>query len=336
METDMKRAIAIFGSISLILSFASVANVTAQEKSALAERMRSQVELSREPFEEKRKVLFSQYAAAVDRLANGFQDAGDLENVVKARKEAERARLNQVAGKDDFGGIAKLRDALQRELEVIGEAEKKVIAARRSEMLEQLYRQKKELTQAGKIDEALEVDSVLKELSKGDVIKAGASDMAKISILIGEDADRILGRVEPRKNLARSAETPEASSAYATRKPDFAINKDRADKISGIVRDEWAMTETTGWFEVKWREEVPVKAIILVNRLATSGGDTWIEGRILIDGEPAGPINEFGGKMVALIELSKETPVKSIRLEILKGRQAPGLASFEVYSEEDL
>ncbi len=119
--------------------------------------------------QEKRATLFAAYANAVQKIELEFQKQGDLEKVLKARKEAENARKGMTS-KSPFPEVEDLRRVLNTELAKV-EAE-----ARESRLkLDQAYIAKmdtfhEQAAQKGDLDLAL---ALLKEINR---VKAGLAD----------------------------------------------------------------------------------------------------------------------------------------------------------------
>lgn len=119
--------------------------------------------------QEKRATLFAAYANAVQKIELEFQKQGNLENVLKARKEAENARKG-MASKSPFPEVEDLRSVLNAELtKVEGEARESRLK------LDQAYIAKmdsfrEEATQKGDLDLAL---ALLKEINR---VKEGLAD----------------------------------------------------------------------------------------------------------------------------------------------------------------
>lgn len=311
-----------------------------QDGSALTsagKQVDAQLDLVRVPFDERKGVLFSQYVAAIERIAMKFQQAGDLQNVIDAKAEADLARKEKKVGEKAFPAIDPLRVALDRELALIEKEEKVVVVSASQKIILVLTDRKTELTRDNKLNEALEIDALIKRLEADiELLKNPLPVAEKIAFFVADDCDPILANFDPKKSLARELKM-KASSFYAARlAPKFANSPDRkTKKFSGLERIEWAMKKQTGWLQADWEEPVEVKYILLMNRLTGVGADPWVKGRILVNGTVVGPLNDFGGKTLAYIELKEPVMVKSIRLEALAGKDFPGISYFEVYSRAD-
>ncbi len=251
------------------------------KKVTAIEQVSAELDLKKSAFQTRREKLFRQYAVAVENLGKGFQQSGDLDGAIKAKKEAKIAREENAVGNVQFGGIDKLRKTLRRELEAINGEEQKVLIVHREHLIQVLTTRKVNFTKAGKLEEALDADKALRQLeieqkearrglTGGEGGKPGMPDeregkqpaeLGDVTVVMGRDADPFLKRFNPRKSLVRRAEL-KASSFHPHRKPENVVSPQRPDKLEDIERDEWAMTQGTGWLQADWKEAVPVKTIL--------------------------------------------------------------------------
>ena len=77
----------------VILKLWIAASILAQDSQPPLEVMRGQYEamldIVCEPFEDRERTLFEQYAVAVERLGQAFEENGDVENATLAKAEAK-------------------------------------------------------------------------------------------------------------------------------------------------------------------------------------------------------------------------------------------------------
>lgn len=146
--------------------------------------------------DERRAVLFGQYATAIESRQKAFQEAGDLENALKARDEATVARVEGRTGLDVFPAIQGLRETLRRELGKIGEEESLSRAALAAEYVKALAARQTELTKAGKLEEALAIKQRIDTLETGAAgagISTGLSPQPSRVFKSLEDIGRVFG-----------------------------------------------------------------------------------------------------------------------------------------------
>tara|TARA_R110002096_G_scaffold67332_8_gene163348 strand:+ start:3608 stop:4822 length:1215 start_codon:yes stop_codon:yes gene_type:complete len=157
----------------VILKLWIAASILAQDSQPPLEVMRGQYEamldIVCEPFEDRERTLFEQYAVAVERLGQAFEENGDVENATLAKAEAKLARMRQEIGKGEFPGIGPVREKLSQEAAKIQAARDAKRETIRVQYLERLKTLRSSLLLAG---ESEAVNAVLEEARR---VSAGSS-----------------------------------------------------------------------------------------------------------------------------------------------------------------
>ncbi|MEM1295838.1 MAG: hypothetical protein AAGH89_10770 [Verrucomicrobiota bacterium] len=156
-------------SASLLLS----AGVSAQDDFEVSlpslETMQGQyqamLEIVVEPLLEQEKLLYEQYAAAVDRMKTDFESKGQTENAAAAASEAELARTKQQSGETDFPGIAAARGKLGAALVKIESGKVPLMIPIRNQYVARLDELRSALVKAGDSDGASAVTEEMKRLA---------------------------------------------------------------------------------------------------------------------------------------------------------------------------
>ena len=99
--------------------------------------------------------MFGQYADAVERIQERFQRAGDLENALLAKEEAELALTKQERGEKRFPRVEPLRETLGSQLDRIEVEESEARAALAEKLTAALEPMRSELT-SGKLGRPLQ------------------------------------------------------------------------------------------------------------------------------------------------------------------------------------
>lgn len=146
----------------------------------------------------RRTVLFGQYATAVESQQKIFQEAGDLENALKARDEASLARKENQIGSREFPAIQSLRETLQRELNKIAEEENLERASLAAEYAESLSAKQTEYTKAGQLEQALAIKQQIAALTA----MASPPAQAQPSPVPGTDSSVAITPQPPSGNLS--------------------------------------------------------------------------------------------------------------------------------------
>lgn len=138
----------------------------AGEHVRLTEQYEAALEETSEGFLRQRKRLFEQYAKAVERIQENFQRAGDLENALLAKEEAELARTKQENGNEHFPRVEPLRRTLGSRLDQIEINASKAETALAEKVVAALEPMRLEFTRSGMLEEASAVDEHLRELEE--------------------------------------------------------------------------------------------------------------------------------------------------------------------------
>ena len=159
MELPLRTLFTTFWSVLLMIG--SGVPLFAQEVDDIA--YRTTLEFIRSSSNKERAELFQRYGQAVERLRTKLQQQGDLENALKAREEFERTKSMEVVDVS-FPGIEPLREVLERELAKIEDSEVQKLNEVHRKYLDQLQAAILELTKAGELDKAVELDAKKKEI----------------------------------------------------------------------------------------------------------------------------------------------------------------------------
>lgn len=119
--------LAIF--VSLLIGLPAKAQSPTNSLEVMKGQYEAMLEIACEPYEERRQMLFDQYAVAVERLGNAFEEKGDAVNAAEALREAELARTSRVMGDAAFPGVSQVREKLNQESAKIDEA---IVAKKKS------------------------------------------------------------------------------------------------------------------------------------------------------------------------------------------------------------
>ena len=122
------------------------------------------VELIHSNAMKRKTALFERYAQAVEKLQAEFQAAGELDNTLQARSEAQNARKSLAVGEKEFPGVAKLRKVLADELAKIEASERAQLEQAQGKYLVFLKKRVVELTKEGKLDDATRLSNELKTI----------------------------------------------------------------------------------------------------------------------------------------------------------------------------
>lgn len=184
---------------------------------------------------------------------------------------------------------------------------------------------------APKIGKKLEnqVNSRLSRVVKSDANASSRSVVKSIKIAKEGAANKILTRFNASNNLAVTA-TAFSTSSWDN-PPRMLLRNHRPNSLKGIPKSEfWALSKKPGSLKVKWKEPIKASTILLINRPGNAKGG-WGKASLKINFKEIVEINNFLPGSVCLVELKEPVEIKELRLELIKGRNYPGLYSVEVY-----
>lgn len=162
----MKRLLLLVG---LLLSPGLRAQEDFEVSLPSLETMRGQyqamLEIVVEPLAEQEKLLFDQYAAAMERLVTDFEREGQTQNATAAKSEAELARTELRSGDAEFPGVVAIRQKLNEALAKIESGKVPAMIPIRNQYVARLGKLRESLMEAGDTEGAAEVTEEMKRLA---------------------------------------------------------------------------------------------------------------------------------------------------------------------------
>ncbi|MCB1076976.1 MAG: hypothetical protein KDM64_04015 [Verrucomicrobiae bacterium] len=133
----------------------------------VADELRFRFEVAREEARKPVKDFQVKYEAALNRLAESIQKAGDLEALLAVKREIEEFRFGSYQDETPIPELKRMREVYGKELESVLQPVSLAEAGLRAEYLHQLDELTKELTKAGRFGEALKVAALVEDVKIG-------------------------------------------------------------------------------------------------------------------------------------------------------------------------